>query len=154
MQTILVFVVWLASVVLLITTKPAEEARRNWTNDSGVFTYIPMSKQKHFQLSQSARNNNNRRNNNNTNASKLNMLYNLKILAAGKVVTKQWNINFWTKFKNSAKAKTSWNWMGGCGTTAGWKTSPYVHLLLGGKPQASCTPRSDLLGWVRKSKFF
>ena len=31
---------------------------------------------------------------------------------------------------------------GGCGTTAGWKTSPYVHLLLGGKPRASCTPHS------------
>ena len=28
----------------------------------------------------------------------------------------------------------------GCGTTAGWKTSPYVHLPLGGKPRASCTP--------------
>ena len=35
---------------------------------------------------------------------------------------------------------------GGCGTTAGWKTSPYVHLLLGGKPQASCTPHSGLPG--------
>ena len=31
---------------------------------------------------------------------------------------------------------------GGCGTTAGWKTSPYVHLPLGGKPQASCTSHS------------
>ena len=31
---------------------------------------------------------------------------------------------------------------GGCGTTAGWKTSPYVHLLLGGKPRSSCTPHS------------
>ena len=31
---------------------------------------------------------------------------------------------------------------GGCGTTAGWKTSPYIHLLLGGKPRSSCTPHS------------
>ena len=38
---------------------------------------------------------------------------------------------------------------GGCGTTAGWKTSPYVHLLLGGKPQASCIPHSGLPGRAR-----
>ena len=43
---------------------------------------------------------------------------------------------------------------GGCGTTAGWKTSPYVHLLLGGKPQASCTPHSDLPGRVKNLQFW
>ena len=36
-----------------------------------------------------------------------------------------------TKYSNTNKLKR------GCG-----KTSPYVHLLLGGKPQASCTPYS------------
>ena len=44
--------------------------------------------------------------------------------------------------------KSQFRLNGGCGTTAGWKTSPYVHLLLGGKPRASCTPHSDLPGWV------
>ena len=43
---------------------------------------------------------------------------------------------------------------GGCGTTAGWKTSAYVHLLLGGKPQASCTPHSDLPGRVKNLQFW
>ena len=43
---------------------------------------------------------------------------------------------------------------GGCGTTAGWKTSPYVHLLLGGKPQASCTPHSGLPGRARNFEYF
>ena len=44
--------------------------------------------------------------------------------------------------------------MGGCGTTAGWKTSPYVHLLLGGKPQASCTPHSGLPGRAKNFELF
>ena len=43
---------------------------------------------------------------------------------------------------------------GGCGTTAGWKTSPYVHLLLGGKPQASCTPHSGLPGRAKNFEYF
>lgn len=38
----------------------------------------------------------------------------------------------------------------GCGTTDGWKIAPYVHLPLGGKPQASYKPKlptkkSDIL---------
>ena len=43
-------------------------------------------------------------------------------------------------YKSLSKSYLKQN--GGCGTTAGWKTSPYVHLLLGGKPRSSCTPHS------------
>ena len=50
--------------------------------------------------------------------------------------------------------KENVEWMGGCGTTAGWKTSPYVHLLLGGKPQASCTPHSGLPGRAKNFEYF
>ena len=35
-----------------------------------------------------------------------------------------------------------YKWKRSCGTTAGWKTSSWVHLPLGGKPRASWTPQS------------
>ena len=38
---------------------------------------------------------------------------------------------------------------GGGGTTAGWKTSMYVHLLLGGNPGPAAPPFNDLPGWAQ-----
>ena len=37
------------------------------------------------------------------------------------------------------------------GTKAGWKNSPYAHLPLGGKPQASCTPFQRSPGLARQT---